>query len=157
MLRATWSRPPHWALAAVGVLLEVAVTVPFALFDAQDASAALALLVAGFVAFVTGPRWGVPVAVTGWALFFAFPADQDARAALALPVWIALALLAGLLGDRFRRTVRERELAGNELDAVRERASDAVVELDLDGTISGWNPRAAELYGYAPEELEGEP
>ena len=129
---------------------------PFAFVDAQAASAALALLVVGLVAFAAGPRWGVVVAAAGWGLFYFFPADEDTRALFALPVWLALAIAAGLLGDRSRRGANERRLADSELDAVRASASDAIVELELDGTISGWSAAAEEQYGYAGDEVEGE-
>jgi PAS domain S-box-containing protein len=156
VLQTRWSRPPRWSLALAGVLLEAAVTVPFAFIDFQDAAAALTILVAALVAFATGPRWGFVVAAAGWALFFVFPADQELRTLLALPFWLVLGIAAGLLGDRMRRTGRDRLLAGSELDAVRASSSQAIVELDLDGKITGWRTGAEDLYGYSEEDVAGQ-
>jgi PAS domain S-box-containing protein len=151
--QARWSRPPRWLLAVGGILLAAAATVPFTFVDLQDMSAALALLVAALVALIVGPRWGLLVAAAAWALFFAFPADQELRTLFALPFWLVLGVVAGLLGDRMRSTGRERRLAGSELDAVRATPSQAIVELDLDGKITGWSTGAEELYGYTAEEV----
>jgi two-component system phosphate regulon sensor histidine kinase PhoR len=88
-------------------------------------------------------------------LFFALVADEPSRAALALPVWLAVALLAGLASDRLRRTESERKRLASELDAVREDPSQAVVGLDLEGHIVGWDRGAERIYGYSAEEAEG--
>jgi len=155
VLKARSLRFPPWLLLAVGVLLEAAATIPFLWLDLRDVSAALAILVAVAVALAVGPRWGFLVAATGWALFFVFAADQEAKVVPALPVWLAIVTAAGLGSDRLRRTAREKRLAGSELDAVRRSSSQAIVELDLHGRITGWSPGAEQVYGYAPEEVEG--
>jgi diguanylate cyclase (GGDEF)-like protein/PAS domain S-box-containing protein len=41
--------------------------------------------------------------------------------------------------------------------AMVESADDAVIGQTLDGTITSWNPAAARLYGYGPEEVIGKP
>jgi PAS domain S-box-containing protein len=151
--QSRWSRPPRWLLALAGVLLAAAATVPFEFLDLDDMSAALAILVAAVVALAVGPYWGLVVAAAGWALFFAFPADHELKTLFALPFWLVLAAAAGLLGDRMRRTGRERRLAGSELDAVRATPSQAIVELDLDGKITGWSTGAEQLYGYTADEV----
>jgi PAS domain S-box-containing protein len=155
VLKAKSLRFPPWLLLAVGVLLEAAATIPFLWLDLRDVSAALAILVAVAVALAVGPRWGFLVAATGWALFFVFTADQEAKVVSALPVWLAIGIAAGLGGDRLRRTARENRLAGSELDAVRRSSSQAIVELDLHGRITGWSPGAEQVFGYAPDEVEG--
>ena len=155
MLQARWSGP-RWLLAAVGVLLEAATTVPFALVDLPAVSAALTILVGTVVAFAAGPRWGVLVAAAGCALFFIFPADQDLRALVTLPVWLVLAAAAGVTGDRFRRMARDLRLAASELDALRDSPSLALVDLDLDGRITNWSRAAEQIYGYTAEDAEGE-
>ena len=143
-------------MAAVGVLLEAAATVPFALLDLPAVSAALTILVGAVVAFAAGPRWGVLVAAVGVALFFIFPADQDLRVLVTLPVWLLLAAAAGLTGDRFRRMARDLRLGASELDALRDSPSLALVDLDLDGRITNWSPGAEQIYGYGADEAEGE-
>src|SRR5881397_1169106 len=151
MLKARSLRFPLWLLLGVGVLLEAAATIQFLLLDLREVSAALAILVAVAVALAVGPRWGFLFAATGWALFFVFAADQETRVVPSLLVWLAIGIVAGLAGDRFRRTAREKRLAGSELDAVRRTSSQAIVELDLHGRITGWSPGAEQVLGYAPD------
>ena len=88
-LTAKWFRSHAWVVALIGLVLEAAATIPFALLDAPETSAALALLIAAAVAFLVGPRWGALVAAAGWALFFVFVVDHAVRALVALPVWLA--------------------------------------------------------------------
>ncbi len=78
-LTATWFRSHAWVVALIGLVLEAAATIPFALLDAPETSAALALLIAAAVAFLVGPRWGALVAAAGWALFFVFVVDHAVR------------------------------------------------------------------------------
>src|SRR5215218_5904995 len=107
-LLAKWFRSHGWFVALIGLALEAAVTIPLALLDvsASETSAALALLIAAAVAYAAGPRWGALVAAGGWALFFAFVVDHAVRAVVALPVWLAVAILTGLASDHLRRTER---------------------------------------------------
>src|SRR6266567_4000925 len=49
VLKAKSLKTPPWLLVAVGLLLETAATVPFALVDLPELSAALAILVAATV------------------------------------------------------------------------------------------------------------
>ena len=156
-LLAKWFRSHGWLVAMIGLVLEAAVTIPFALLDASapEVSAALGMLIAAAVAFAAGPRWGALVAAAGWGLFFAFVADQAARAILALPVWLALAILAGLAADRFRRVEGERRRDASELDAVRGDVSEAIVGLDLSGNILSWDRGAERIYGQTAEDVAG--
>jgi len=153
-LSATWFRSHAWVVALLGLVLEAAVTIPFAFFDAPETSAALALLVAAAVAFLVGPRWGALVAAAGWGLFFVFVVDHELRALVALPVWLAAAILAGLASDRLRRTERERRRDASELDAVRGDVNQAIVGLDLKGSILTWDRGAERIYGYSAEDVE---
>jgi PAS domain S-box-containing protein len=144
-------------VALIGLVLEAAVTIPFGLLDisAPDAIAALAMLIAAAVAFVAGPRLGALVSAAGWGLFFVFVADHAARAILALPVWLAAAILAGLASDRLGRAERERQREASELDAVRRDPSQAIVGLDLTGNIVSWDRGAERTYGHTAEEVAG--
>jgi PAS domain S-box-containing protein len=132
------------------------VTIPSLWLDLPEVSAALGISVAVVVAFATGPRWGTVVAASGAALFWVFAADQEVRAALALPIWVAAAIVAGLVGNRHRRVERERRLAAGELDVVRDSASEAIAELELGGEIVGWSHGAEQVYGHTAEEVEGQ-
>jgi PAS domain S-box-containing protein len=156
-LQVKWFRSHAWLVALIGLVLEAAATIPFALLDADapEVSAALALLIAAAVAFAGGPLWGALVAAAGWGLYFAFVADQAARAILALPVWLALAILAGLVSDRLRRAEGERRRDASELDAVRGDISEAIVGLDLSGNILSWDRGAERVYGFTAEDVAG--
>jgi len=138
-LTTMWFRSHPWVVALIGLVLEAAATIPFALLDAPETSAALALLIAAAVAFLVGPRWGALVAAAGWALFFVFVVDHAVRALVALPVWLAAAILTGLASDRLRRTERERRRDASELDAVRGDETQAIIGLDLEGNILTWD------------------
>ena len=147
-LTAKWFRSHAWVVALIGLVLEAAATIPFALLDAPETSAALALLIAAAVAFLVGPRWGALVAAAGWALFFVFVVDHAVRALVALPVWLAAAILTGLASDRLRRAERERRRDASELDAVRGDETQAIVGLDLEGNILTWDRGAERIYGH---------
>jgi PAS domain S-box-containing protein len=157
-LQANWFRSHAWLVALIGLVLEAAATIPFALLDVSvpEASAALAILIAAAVAFVAGPRWGALVGAVGWGLFFAFVADHAARAIVALPIWLAVAILAGLGSDRLRRAERERRRDASELAAVRGDAAQAIVGLDLSGNILSWDRGAERIYGHSAEEAAGQ-
>src|SRR5262245_41142870 len=149
-----WFRSHAWMVALIGLALEAAVTIPFALVDAPEASAALAILIAAAVAFLVGPRWGALVAAAGWALFFVFAVHHEPRAIAALPIWLAAAILTGLASDRLRRAERERRRDASELDAVRGDATQATVGLDLEGKILTWDRGAERIYGFTEADVE---
>jgi two-component system, OmpR family, phosphate regulon sensor histidine kinase PhoR len=156
-LLAKWFRSHGWLVALIGLVLEAAVTIPFGLLDvsAPETSAALAILVAVAVAFAAGPGWGALVATAGWALFFALVVDHAVRAVVALPVWLAVAVLAGLASDRLRQLERERRRDASELDAVRGDATQAIVGFNLSGKILSWDRGAERIYGHSAEDIVG--
>jgi PAS domain S-box-containing protein len=58
------------------------------------------------------------------------------------------------------RDITERKRAEGELRrlaSIIESSEDAVIGIDLAGTITSWNPAATRLYGYAAEEVVGQP
>jgi PAS domain S-box-containing protein len=167
------SRPSQLLVAAaVGVALAAAATIPLGVTDTvtPEVPYALALLVVVLAAFVAGPWVGAFVAAAAWAMYFFFVADQELRAVWALPIWLAIALVAGLAGDRWRRSERAREDADEKLDVVR-REGDAkyralaenaplVTLLATAGDRSSLvyvSPQVDGMLGYSPAELRAEP
>jgi len=51
--------------------------------------------------------------------------------------------------------MRSRPQRENPLDLLLNTALDAVVVMKADGTISEWNERAAELFGWTRAEVVG--
>jgi PAS domain S-box-containing protein len=51
---------------------------------------------------------------------------------------------------------RAATAAQAELAAIVQSTLDAIVAISLDGTITSWNPGAARLLGYGPEEMIGQ-
>ncbi len=71
-----------------------------------------------------------------------------------------LAVEDGMLVSSAIRDITERrqaEQAMSHLVVVIESSDDAIISKTVDGTIVSWNPDAERLYGYAPNEVIGEP
>ena len=64
-------------------------------------------------------------------------------------------------GPRFNALVRDiaerraAQLQREQLARVVESTNDAVITVDLTGTITSWNAGAERLYGYTAEEMIG--
>jgi two-component system, OmpR family, phosphate regulon sensor histidine kinase PhoR len=147
-----------WLIAVVFTALAAATILPFAAtpFAPAELLTALALLMAALAGFLGGPVPGVVVVLAGLGSV-ALVVDRPARVALALPVGVALAVGLGIAGLRHRRRENERALALEELAAIRDTAAEAIVDLDRDGAITSWSRGAEQIYGYAPDEIEGRP
>lgn len=50
---------------------------------------------------------------------------------------------------------KENEEKTRQLASIVESSNDAIVAMKLDGTITGWNPAAARIYGYNVDEILG--
>ena len=142
----------------LGVVLEGLVTLVGDWHDRYPGVAVAAgLLIAALAGAVGGVWSGLAVAGAGWTLNFFFVADQSLRALIALPAWLAVGALAGWLATSRRRAAQQRGLVSGELGAVRDSASEAIVGIDLEGTIVSWSAGAEAIYGYEPDEAVGEP
>jgi PAS domain S-box-containing protein len=108
-----------------------------------------------------------PVAGTGWTIIASLPkraayagAVQLRDTVLAIAAVLVIILLLGVWviarSDRRRRSSelqaqsREREMA-----RVLDSTDEAFVSMDSMGNISAWNAKAADLYGWPPEEVLG--
>lgn len=70
---------------------------------------------------------------------------------------ITLKLLDDLRGENEARKVSEKELreSQNRLQSVTESASDAIISINSEGTIFGWNRGAERMFGYKKLEIVG--
>ena len=146
------------AAIVLGVVLEGLVTMVGDWHDRYPGVAVAAGLLIAALAGAVGGIWaGLAVAGAGWTLHFFFVADQELRALIALPAWLVVGALAGWLATSHRRSRLERSLVTEELAAVRDSASEAIVGIDLDGTIVSWSSGAEAIYGYEAAEVVGQP
>ncbi|HEV2668364.1 MAG TPA: PAS domain S-box protein, partial [Blastocatellia bacterium] len=62
-----------------------------------------------------------------------------------------------LLGIEDVTVRKEAELSTAQLASIVKSSDDAIVSVDLDGVITGWNQGAEWLYGYTAQEAIGQP
>jgi PAS domain S-box-containing protein len=159
MRRFNWSHARPWLALVVGCALEAAIAAAPA--DWHDRFPGLAVALGIVVAVVAGGIAGVwvgsAVAIVGWVLFFLYVVDREPEGVAALPAWLLVAALAGLLADALRRRRREQRVLSDELAAIRASSGDAIVGLSPSGEITSWNPGAERLYGYPADEAVGAP
>src|SRR6476659_9655629 len=98
---------------------------------------------------------GAPESVLAVAEFHTLSFEAQSQELMAL-----LATFADQLGTFIARRRAEAKSAEAErfrqhLAEVVRGTQDAVLSKDLDGIVTSWNPAAARLYGYTPEEAIG--
>lgn len=129
----------RWFLAApVGVGAMLVGLLPFSSADRDDflgAPGAVGALVAVVTALLAGVWVGAFVALVGWAVFSVFVADTTMGSALALPLWVAAAVAAGVISTRLRRTEHqaraEAEAATSRLTRLEAITETALSRLEL--------------------------
>jgi PAS domain S-box-containing protein len=72
---------------------------------------------------------------------------------------LTIARLLGFSLERLREEeARQRALQSSQLlNAIVRTSDDAIISMDLNGTITSWNRGAERLYGYALDEAAGKP
>ena len=146
------------AVALVAIALEVLLQLPLGWHDrAPGVAVAAGVFVAVVAGILGGPAVGLAAGGVGWAVNFFFVADASLGALPALPIWLAAGGVAGWVATRVARAAGERAAAENELAAVRDAASEAILRLDPSGTIAAWSRTAETMYGYPGAEIEGKP
>lgn len=91
-------------------------------------------------------------------LFSAFRQEPEKAIAVFLSLTKLVFLDMGLAIDSYikkRERAISRQGAQAYLAAIVESSEDAIIGIDLDGTVRSWNPGAKELYGYPAEEVMG--
>jgi PAS domain S-box-containing protein len=60
--------------------------------------------------------------------------------------------------DRARITISQKNLTESEerLRKILDMALEAVVSINADGIVTGWNPRASQIFGFSKEEAHGQ-
>ncbi len=117
----------------VGSLVEVLLMLPFMNGDHSGfvgTPGALGALVAVLAAMLAGPLAGAIVALVGWLSLFLLVTDQEAATWLALPIWIASAVVAGLLSERLRKLEHDARVEA-ELASARVLRLEAITETAL--------------------------
>jgi PAS domain S-box-containing protein len=102
---------------------------------------------AGFAFPVLGPR-----GIVGVMEFFAGELREPDKRLLA-----TMAVLGTQLGQFVARRRAEEEVRASEsrLRAILNTALDAVVTMNADGRVTGWNPAAEAIFGHSPAEAIG--
>jgi PAS domain S-box-containing protein len=153
----TFPRGRAAAVVLGGAAVQVAVQLAFGAWQGWDPTLALAAGMA--IAVLAGALGGwVPgglVAAVGAGLFLAYAADDVDVATLTIPAWIAAGVAAGYASYRWFGLRRGRERASAELTAAGAASHEALVTVDGDGTIRGWNGEAERLWGQTAEEVIG--
>jgi PAS domain S-box-containing protein len=156
-------------------------TVPNAVFTATAVAIGKTTLIVGLIAVLCAAVLAMIVAQSLTRpinrLTAAVEGSIGRRGPIAIPVraggetGLLARAFARVLGEanakaaELEREVREHRIteAARDHYAERERlysaavqfSNDAIVTISLDGTITGWNPAAERLFGYAAEEVIG--
>jgi len=68
-----------------------------------------------------------------------------------------VSVLTAVLSHAYRQSRRRTRASEERFSAVAESAIDAIISADARGRILSWNKSAETMFGYAPEEIVGQP
>ena len=97
-MHAASPRARPWIAVVVGTVLEAALTAFGSWHDNYPGVAVAAGILVAVLAGAFGGMWsGLVVGAAGWGLHYVYVADEELRALVGLPVWLAAGALAGWL------------------------------------------------------------
>jgi PAS domain S-box-containing protein len=124
--------------------------------ELPSAAPLMFLLAISLVARYVGLReslFALCVSALPVGIFFRF-VPRESSLGLAVGKTIGFSLLCISL-CLLMRSLRGAQANRARLAAIVDYSNDAIVSLDLDGTVTGWNAAATQMYGYGPKEMIG--
>lgn len=112
-------------------------------------------LVARYAGFAAGIFALCASAVIAGLFFFSAGSHQSILAFTLIKTFLFSLLGAGLCV--VMRSLREAHANRVRLASIVDSSNDAIISLNLDGLVTSWNTAAMQMFGYAPEEILGQP
>ena len=145
------------AIGALAELVLMAAMSPSALDAPKGTPGAVGVAVAVLAAIAAGGVAGAFVALVGWWALFLVVTERDVAALIALPVWVGVSFLVGLLCDALLQT--HRELDRREMDRIasHELRTPIATIAGLTGVLRGRDlpPGEARLVEIIDREAAG--
>ena len=112
-------------------------------------------LVARYIGFTAGIFALCSSAVLAAIFFFPAGSSHSILALTLIKTFFFSALGTGLCV--VMRSLREAHAGRVRLASIVDSSNDAIISLDLNGLVTSWNAAAMQMFGYAPEEILGQP
>jgi PAS domain S-box-containing protein len=113
------------------------------------------------LAAMYGGFWSgaLATALSAVVALYAYLGSTDAFGTISTAETFGLLLFVGngFLISRLSERARRGEESQQQLAAIVESSDDAIVGIDLQGTIRSWNHGAAQILGYSSTEMVGKP